>query len=118
MEGTDFIVLAVVGAVTFFAGFQTGRLSASKGSSARGDGPTPISFPELPETGPGASASQGAQPRPRSSAPPPASAGGEPSPSASAPQPSRTAPPRRSSAPPPASAGLLDKGQGGKDRGS
>lgn len=100
---TDLIVILLVAAGAFYAGFQVGRLKAlADGSDAgrrRDDDQPPLSGPLQ---GPLEEAS--AAPSRQRGAPPPVSAGSDDETW------ERRAPPRRSSKPPPASAGLMSTG--------
>jgi len=107
MFSNDLILLLLVAAGAFYAGFQVGRFKTlSEQRSSPRTGPDaqdqPLPGPEL--DGPIA---HSAPPRPRGT-PPPANAGNTASGSA----PTGSSLPRRSTTPPPAAAGLLDKGSG------
>jgi hypothetical protein len=101
MSVTDLILIVLVAAGAFYAGFQVGRLKAlaEGGGAGRRDGgdQPPLSGPL---DGPLDEASAAPS---RRAAPPPASASQDD-------DWQRRAPPRRSSKPPPASAGLMDTG--------
>lgn len=107
MSAYDLVLIVLVAAGAFYAGYQVGRLKAlserapsrqadEEGSPLPGpsfDRPTPESAPSRP---------RGARP--------PASAGDDGGPSWSGADAGGRAPPRRSTKPPPAAAGLMDKG--------
>lgn len=103
MSPYDLVLIVLVGAGAFFAGYQLGRFKAlaEQGASRApyDDGPLPGPRPgrEYADT-------SAAPTRPRGG-PPPASAGNDGGSS-----PRRDGPPRRSSKPPPAAAGLMGTG--------
>ncbi len=112
MSANDLILLVLVAAGAFYAGYQVGRLKtlAELGAGRRQpDGDTPLPGPlDRPSSEPAPS-------RPRA-APPPASAGdngGSWADASSGSAPGRM-PPRRSTKPPPAAAGLMGTGEAEK----
>lgn len=102
MTVTDLILIVLVAAGAFYAGYQVGRFKAlAERGTAAPDAPAPLPGPL---DGPFGEASAGPA-RPRG-VPPPSSAGGGDETWSS----DQRAPPRRSSKPPPAAAGLMGTG--------
>jgi hypothetical protein len=110
MSAYDLILIVLVGAGAFYAGYQLGRFKALSERA-----PSPVQPEEdSPLPGPSFDRRETAPSRPRGS-PPPASAGNDGGPSWSeADAGGRSSPPRRSTKPPPAAAGLMDKGSSDK----
>jgi hypothetical protein len=106
MSAFELILIVLIAAGAFWAGYQIGRASALSSPDRDASAPSPVDTDESePLPGPHA-----LPPRSRG-APPPASAGGDRDGDMAGDRaPSRSAPPRRSTTPPPASAGLMDKG--------
>jgi hypothetical protein len=110
MSAYDLILIVLVGAGAFYAGYQLGRFKAlsERVPSSRPDDDSPLPGPgfdrPLPESAPS---------RPRGTAPP-ASAGNDGGSSWSEADAAGRLPPRRSTKPPPAAAGLMDKGSSSK----
>lgn len=105
MSANDLILLILVAAGAFYAGYQAGRLKAlSERGPPRETGdanplPGPLDGPTAPSS-----------PPPRRGAPPPVSAGNEEGSSWSQGSAAGTGPARRSTKPPPAAAGLMSPG--------
>jgi len=99
MSANDLVLIVLVAAGAFYAGYQVGRLKtlAERGQGRWTEDTEPLPGPlDRPE---------GERDRPRGT-PPPVSAGSGNDVAAS-----RSAPPRRSSKPPPAAAGLMGTGE-------
>lgn len=112
MTANDLILLILVAAGAFYAGYQVGRLKAlaELGAARRQtNDDTPLPGPlDGPYAEPAPPPS-----RPRA-APPPASAGNDGTWADAGGAPSGRAPPRRSTKPPPAAAGLMGTGEAEK----
>jgi hypothetical protein len=92
MSPYDLVLVVIVGAGAFYAGYQVGRFKAlsEREPGYRPETTQPLPGPRLDRT--------------------PSSAGGTYADAGAAPG-GQSAPPRRSSKPPPAAAGLMDKGK-------
>lgn len=111
MSANDLILLILVAAGAFYAGYQVGRFKAlaELGSRRQDDTDQPLPGPlDRPISEPSATPS-----RPRG-APPPVSAGNNGTWADAGGTSSGRAPPRRSSKPPPAAAGLMGTGEAEK----
>lgn len=106
MDIYNIVLMLLIAAGAFFAGYQTGRLSALSGRRGTHAGTEASPLP-----GPNVDRDWSQDTPARRSAPPPASAGGAGG-AAQAPG----AAPRRSTKPPPAAAGLMSTGNGSVDK--
>lgn len=114
MISNDLVLLILIAAGAFYAGYQVGRfkvLAEMRGSTQRpSDDDQPLPGPRVDRP---YSESSSAPPRPKA-APPPASAGNDGSWPGGGDQSAGRAPPRRSTKPPPAAAGLMGTGEAEK----
>jgi hypothetical protein len=104
MSANDLVLIVLVAAGAFYAGYQVGRLKtlAERGQIRPTEDTEPLPGPRL-------DLPAGDRARPRA-APPPVSAGSGNDVAAN-----RSAPPRRSTKPPPAAAGLMGTGDKSQD---
>jgi hypothetical protein len=103
----ELILIVLIAAAAFAAGYKIGQASAPSGAGRAGTSPPPPVDTDDGELLPGPHS----LPTRSRAAPPPASAGGGSDGDTAADRPAaRNMPPRRSTTPPPASAGLMDKG--------
>lgn len=109
MSANDLILIVLVAAGAFYAGYQLGRFKtlSERAPASQPDEDSPLPGPSFDRPN-----RESAPSRPRG-APPPASSGNDGGGSWSEADASR-APPRRSTKPPPAAAGLMDKGSSDK----
>ena len=109
MSANDLILLLLVAAGAFYAGYQIGRFKAlaERGGARGADDSQPLPGPlDRPY-----SETNSAPSRPRAGPPPAASAGNDDQWGQGSDRSARSAPPRRSTKPPPASAGLMGTGE-------